>query len=491
MSGEIEQATVRNLAGLVGYDAAGLWGRQGVDALLAARGLQINLGAGRKVMASPPTITLTTTNALASARFISAVQLNSAGGASAINPIFDYRLAAAPIIVGTGFPNYNYVRFTSVDSGPTLGKNANFVNVPIRTDATRIVFFVKGAGTAIVVRIDGEYESVTSRTATADGSGYYFDIDFGAYAMREIELITSGNLQFGGIYVAADAVVLRSIPKGPRTAILWDSFGEGTGASSLLNCAVLQFIDGLGWNNVYISAVGSTGLIATSGDKLNYQGRLAASVLPYSPQIVIPITSINDSFQTPAAMTSAMGTLISTVRASVPSASFILTSMMANRGGTLAPNYYDVTDALAALAASGGHGFINLLEQPLPKAYVPQTTALLASAADGATSIQTAIPLAIGTTYKFADKTRALIKGTSYSGGIFTSTIDYIYGAKSSGAVLTECGGSMWSGSGKVGATTGFGSCDRIVGSDGTHPTGAGHSAISIGLVDGMRQIAA
>jgi hypothetical protein len=47
---------------------------------------------------------------------------------------------------------------------------------------------------------------------------------------------------------------------------------------------------------------------------------------------------------------------------------------------------------------------------------------------------------------------------------------------------ITEVGASLWTGAGHVGATTGEGNSDLIVGPDNVHPSQAGHDTIGLAL---------
>jgi hypothetical protein len=70
-------------------------------------------------------------------------------------------------------------------------------------------------------------------------------------------------------------------------------------------------------------------------------------------------------------------------------------------------------------------------------------------------------------------------------GGPYTLTPTTTFAkAHSAGDTVTLVGGSLWTGTGRVGATTGVGNSDLLVSSDGTHPSPAGHDAIAFALYE-------
>lgn len=447
----------------------------------------------REVMASPPTVTTSTSHTITSPRGYLAVNSDSAHTTTRLNPLFRYRRCCAPAISGTTYPNYMFVKSVGVNYGSSIGSNpvTNMFGVSVLCDGSEIEFFVKGTGANFWFKVDGQYVSLTPTTPANDGGLDYIYLNFGSAAMREIELIGNSATNFGGVYTSQTATVAVAHPRGPRTLFVGDSFIEGTGTTTNGIANIPQvFADAMGWDDVRPSAVGGTGLIAnTSGTRLTYLQRLATDVIAYSPDLVILWGSINDAGASYSSIQTAAQSAISQIKAALPNCQVVLTSNAANKGGGFfASAAYLSSDGLRDIAAANGVPFVNMLEQPSFETFDTSTTTLASTAAINATSISVNAPVAQGATYRFADATHVYVKSISGTGP-YTATIDNLPTGQTSGAVITPCGNSLWSGSGRVGTTTGFGNCDVVVSSDNTHPTDAGHQMIGTALAFGLMNV--
>jgi hypothetical protein len=436
-------------------------------------------------MTAPPTIALSGSNPLAAGRFIGALQNDLPDRPVVLNPLFRYRRGGRPALAGTSSPDYDYVRFTSVNYGGG-SLQANRIGIPIVTDASRVVLGIKGVTGSIVTKVNGQYASLTPLAIPSGGANLFYDIDFGSTALREIEVIASGNLHFKGMFLAPTATVQAATARGPRMMVLWDSFGEGSGVTNILNSAVQHMGDCLGWDDVWPSAVGATGLLSAPAPKLKYRDRIATDIVPFAPDIVLVPLSYNDGGKMSGDMAVEAGLLIDALRAGLPDAVIFFVSIGANKGGGfLAPNFYNISNAVAATCAARDVRFIHLLEQPLPAGISLTSTVLTAPAAAGATAILTAARLVPGGSYSFGDGSHVLVKAIGGTGGL-TATIDNLAAAQAAGASVSPCGGSIWSGNGYAGAATGFGNCDLMVSADGVHPSDAGGQMIGASLAYGL-----
>jgi hypothetical protein len=82
-----------------------------------------------------------------------------------------------------------------------------------------------------------------------------------------------------------------------------------------------------------------------------------------------------------------------------------------------------------------------------------------------------------------AGERREVTTVTGPSGGVYTANIKpNLSGTYAAGTPVTEVGQSFFTGSGHVGATTGFGNSDIFIGSDAAHPTQAGHDALGVAI---------
>jgi hypothetical protein len=112
-----------------------------------------------------------------------------------------------------------------------------------------------------------------------------------------------------------------------------------------------------------------------------------------------------------------------------------------------------------------------------PSYVVPTTTTLAAGSGAGASSISTVAPIAPRSVIQIG-LDRAEVKTIS-GGGPYTLTLDgTLTSAHGNGSTVTQVGAGLWTGTGHVGATSGYGNSDLIVSSDSTHPTQEGHDII-------------
>lgn len=432
----------------------------------------------RELMASPPTPTVSTIHTISSPRYWAAVGAG-ASTAGRLNPLFIYRKTSRPIQVSPSYPGQSFVTGSGTDYG--AARQQNIMGVPLQTDASEIEFFVFGNGAKVWLKVDGKYMSLTPTTITNDGNLYYYYVSFGSSAFRELELIGTSVLRFGGVYTPASATVMAAPARGPRTIVMADSFGEPTGADNDgIEGWITVMADLLGWDDVRPSAVGSSGILNPgTSPRLKWRDRIDTDVIPYAPQVLIIQGSINDVlYDTTANLAIEAAALVDALRVALPLTTIVMTSIMPNKGGGyLAPSFYDRSAALRDVATSAGIPFIDLLERRTAYAADLTTTTLASSAAANATSLSVVDPIAPGSTFRFPDNTHVFVK-TIAGGGPFTATIDTLANAQASGAVLTPVGNTIMQGNGRVGATTGNGNADLAVSSDSVHPSTFGHSLI-------------
>lgn len=430
----------------------------------------------RKVMASPPTITGTTSHTISSPRSWSAVIKD--GSVGKFNPIFSYRQAGGPVIRGTIYPEDGFLKFTSTNYGTSgQGQICAGFRVGLVHRGSELEFQVKG-GANIWVKINGEYVSLAPLALANDGNIYYVYIPFGSSDTREVELISSGN-HFAGVFTGATDTIIHSAPKGPKCIVLGDSFTEGTGPTNALNAYTAWLSDYLGWDDIRNSGVGSNGYLAAPDGKLKFRDRLFSDVTPFYPDVVIVAGGINDGGSGAAAVAAEAVLLIAALRANTPGVTIIgVSPFSAKGGGSLLTLSYDINDALRAVYQAAGCLYLDLLEQPLPVDFTAFSSTLAASCLAGATSISLNNAPPVGSTLKFTNNDRSYVKAVS-GAGPYTITIDSVVAAHSSGEAVVQVGGSLWVGSGRVGTTTGFGNCDTNVSSDGVHPSNVGSQDIA------------
>ena len=444
----------------------------------------------RRVMAVAPTVTYSAAgvHTMPATR----VYLQAADGASGVvlTSTFNYRRISKMYALNA----VTYDTGSSYGATPGTSLGSNMSAFAFTYDAATLELAFQNNLQAIWFKVDGEYVSLTPTTLIGDQVNSIIYFNFGSAKMREIEVLVPGvgvQLRFAGVFIEPTASIAPSAPRGPKVFIIGDSFGEGTGATTPINNYPMVLGDALGWDNVYTSSVGGTGILAnSSGTRLTYRARLAFDVIPYAPDIIVIQGSPNDTGQNPTALGVELTALIAAIRAALPLCKIIVTSMMSNKGGGFQSTaFYLAADAVKSATLAAGVSFIDMLEQALPAGQAAVTGTITRVAAAAATRIYTNIQMPSNVTLKFADGQRfRTVLGTPSGSGDFICDGDSTVNGLAIGATFTVVGNSAWQGNGRVGATTGNGNCDLIVGSDGIHPTDAGHIMIGTGLAVGFKQ---
>lgn len=442
----------------------------------------------RETMASPPTIVWDATCAS-----ITGGRLWPSTGASGVlNPVFRYRKAGQPIQAGTVSPNISKVWLTSVNYGTSSRKKANVSGVAFITDGAGVGVGIRldDASQTVTFKVDGQYVGSTHIGANTGALEYGF-IPLTDGKLHEIEVVGSGVMGFAGVMLPQTATLLPAPPRGPRVIVLGDSGVESTGAGGAFASMVVQFGDALGWDDVWASGVGSTGMLnpGTTG-KINWLDRIATDVLPFNPDIVWLPGSINDSGYTAAQVRDQASLIIAAIRAGLPRTQIIMSSAWTPRGGGwLPPIQYQQNTALRLLAASLGIPFVDTLEAPMPASIPPQVTTLAeaVTTVTTGTQLKTVAALLPGATYTFDDGQHFIVSSVGGSGP-YTINIDKITQVEPAGATITQVGSSAVYGSGSTGNPANNGNGDLVTGSDQTHPTAFGHqvdgTAWALGLLE-------
>lgn len=432
------------------------------------------------VMASPPTVgALATATAIGSAKAWPSVTTSSASFALS-GAHFSYFGAGGLVRHGTSFPDSNYVRATNITDG-------NIANLPAPLcvdflfDGTTLELQFKGTAFSYRLRVDGELVSATPGAVTATGSTYFLPITFGSRAVRRITVETSGFV-FGGVTTGPNDTVTKYVTPSPRCIVIGGSFTEGTGATGNVSGWVRRFAQATGWTDTWASGLGGTGYLTTSGSRVKFRDRIVTDCINFAPDIVVFEGGINDhgSFAA-AAIGAEASTLFAQVQAALPNASLIvLAPMWRNGAETLPVTLLDARDAIRTAALANNATFVDLLEMPYTGSATTGTLSSQATA--GATSFSSATVFPAGSTVEIgtgATRERKVVVSVS-GGGPFSHSISpaTIGTTQSNGSAVTTVGSVLWTGTGKVGATTGSGNSDLLVSNDGTHPSQAGHDMI-------------
>ena len=245
----------------------------------------------QQVMATPPTVTIGGSGAastIASAQSINSVVNNAA------SPVFSYAGAPQVVMAGVAYPDYMFVRSSSVTTTNTFSSP---MTIEFEFDGPIFEFYMKGlTGQAFRLRVDGKLATLAPNTAIpTDGGLYLIKVDLSTRANRRIQIELSGGY-FGGLRIGPnDTVWPLSQKRGIRCVILGDSYTEGTGSTAAVSGYWKTFADLMNWTDVVNSGVGSTGYLATSGGRVKFRDRLNADILAYTPDVVIVAGGHNDT----------------------------------------------------------------------------------------------------------------------------------------------------------------------------------------------------
>ena len=313
-----------------------------------------------------------------------------------------------------------------------------------------------------------QFVTLTGGTGLTVATTYY--VVGTAADTYQVAATTGGSaVDITGDYSVVTYSCLAAIPDGwvHRLAYLtgWDCWASGKGATGYVNPgAGVRFLD-----------------------RLN-------EVTDNAPDVVIFAGGINDVSYTYAQVSAAALACFQQVRSTLPKVPIlVLPAFWPKDITTAAASQATTNDAIQAAAAQVSNTtwvpmFPLALISPNPLAGT--ATTLSAQASSGATSLSCPINYATGTILRIGTAgttTQEYRKVTSTSGGgPYTINFNGTGGGgalgvtHASGDPVTPVGPNIYTGSGKQGTTTGIGNSDRYTGSDGTHPTVAGHLNIAV-----------
>jgi lysophospholipase L1-like esterase len=476
-----DSGDVRVGDGTTAYNSLAAQGGTSVSAAKYSRRLMPDPGTVDVVMASPPTV-----SALATATAItnSALWPSTTYAVTSVanKGIFSYRGGAIAPMSQSTYPDRNYIINTAI-TDPVNANKAPY-QVDFWFDGTTLEILAKGTGGLIRIRVNGQLVSASATTFTNNGSTYYLPLTFAARGPKRITIDCSVSLAFGGVATGPTDSVWAAQATGPRCIVLGDSFTDGTGATaSAASNWVRRFAGMMGWDDTWSSGLGGTGYINPgSGGRVKFRDRVATDVIAYSPDVVVVEGGINDYSNSKATIKTEATALYQQIRAGLPAALIVVLSPMWRNGVESFPaGLLDCRDALREAAALVSNTvFVDVLEMPLDAGTAPSTT-LNSSASAAATSISLVGCMPVRSTVEIGTGTanveRRVITGLS-GGGPFTATVAALTNSHSAAETVTMVGPTLWTGLGKVTATTGAGNSDLLVSSDGTHPSQDGHDEI-------------
>ena len=220
---------------------------------------------------------------------------------------------------GSVYPDYLFGANRAVSYSNSV-RSSNYVTVDFVTDAQQFEVFQKGLGfnSRMRVMVDGRLANATPLQLPLDGALYLTRVRFETKASRRIRLMID-NPYFGGVRVAAsDSVTRPATGTRLRTMFLGDSVTEGTAGQNAASSYAPRTAELLGWNEAWISGVGSTGYLAAPSPKLTLRQRYAADVKAYLPAVLVIAAGINDTTSSDSAIQQEATLLFNQIQADLP-----------------------------------------------------------------------------------------------------------------------------------------------------------------------------
>jgi lysophospholipase L1-like esterase len=295
-------------------------------------------------------------------------------------PTFSY--SATTTLAGSSLAANNdpRFRFTGAETftGNVAGKNFTLPSAPtgfgpVGSTASdylwRVEFDFDGSDFELIARcsatakwrlwVDGQPHAASPVNYTiTDNTAQFMKVSLGSRAYRKLVFEGEGNWYFGGIqYLPTDTVAPPSSKRGPRLALVGDSYAVGSQGGNQRGLSyVPKMARLLGCRDFTMStAAGGTGLIAP-GSYVKYQDRLG-DVTRIAPDIIIIQGTLNDGAQTAADVKAAAIAYVNAVRSALPNALVVICGTL--YAATPGTTYTAHSAALNDAATDRGVPFIN------------------------------------------------------------------------------------------------------------------------------------
>lgn len=445
------------------------------------------------VMATPPTVAISTVNPLAAGlQFSPFNNSQQIGGGQSIDLSFcAVSRAVNPQVAALTSPLFAYVRFqhVSATAGGATYNGGNTVQFGVMFSGLQLVLMLHGLATNVIAKVNDQYVTLTPTAVPANNVANFYSLTFSTATLRRVDFIVDnvlGSCNFGGFWTGATDTLYAAQVRGPRVIVVGDSFTTATGAG----CTALGFTgvlaDYMGWDDIIPSGIGGTGIIATgSGTYCNYGQRAGTDIYPFNPDEVIVQGFFNDNSSTGAAIQAALIPFLQGIVQNLPYCRVTLFGPYVNTGSGNHTGAASLTAAGFNATRLACQNTVAALNSPLVRYIdpttgaappIPQTLTLTNSVSANATTFLTTNIgfVTQGATYQWPNGERSFV--LSRSG--FTATVDRIASAWPVGTQITQVGNCYMRGAGFAGAPTGVGNADNLVFTDDIHPSALGHIAI-------------
>ncbi|HEY5668031.1 MAG TPA: SGNH/GDSL hydrolase family protein, partial [Candidatus Saccharimonadales bacterium] len=286
-----------------------------------ARAAAVAATMNRTVMASPPTVTTsTTTDVTLTRQYLitsSTAQFAFRGGAPVVFSATFLRFPVVTLLAGSG-------NVGGTGAGGAQ-QNANGWAVEFMADATTVQIHVRNvSGSGAMVEVDGQPVSASLIAYPAtDGNVGFIKLAFGSRAVRRIRLEAAQNGGFAGVSVGPTETIWKPTDSGGRLVIAGDSITAQTGAVLPNGGMAIEAAKNLGFSDCWEVGISGTGWInaGSYGSTIACTQRIA-DVVAANPDLLILPTSSNDTAGSP--LTTAMLAGFQAYRSALPKVPIIV-----------------------------------------------------------------------------------------------------------------------------------------------------------------------
>lgn len=220
---------------------------------------------------------------------------------------------------GTTFPDALLGTNRAVSTSATA-RTGTYLTIDFTTDAQAFEILQKGLGAASRLRVwvDNRQATLVPLIYPNDGLLYLTLVQFTTKATRKVRVLVD-NPFFGGIRVGSQDSVTRTAA-GPklRTMFFGDSVTEGTAGVVAPAPYAARTAELLGWNEAWLSGVGSTGYLAATSPRLTLRQRYASDVKAYKPAVLVINAGLSDTAFGDAAIQAEAAALFDLIQADLP-----------------------------------------------------------------------------------------------------------------------------------------------------------------------------
>lgn len=345
---------------------------------------------------------------------------------------------------------------------------------------------------------------VTYAPASAGGQICRGLITMGAAGRYKIRLEFTAGQGFGGIAVLPSNTVTATAKPRKRYLLVTDSYSQVVSDSGTQFPGGDNFVQQLRYLtgcDFVVSAIGSTGYVAdATGASVRFSAHLAADIAAINGPLdgVMYAGGYND-YDTGGITTAATLAEVSICQALtkslIPNGELIVVAPWCRKtlGSGSLTKAFAISNGIRDITLANGGRFLDLLQLPAPEYANSAWTGSLNSATI-ATATTLTVPTApepyasggtlagrIGWWVTILDGDNTETRQVTSMGTVDprTLTVAALTFPHAAGTPVVFGGAQYITGTGRQGATTGDGNADRFIGTDGVHPTVAGHQALA------------